>query len=130
MSASPAFASTPRCGVGALATGTTTRTGAGNVVSIFAAGGSGSKIEEITIKSTDDPADSTVIFYIHNGTTYYVWDEWDIGNAAAGSTTVASYRETRTYENLILPSGYTLYAQVTVTPTGGTISVLAFGGDY
>ncbi len=59
-----------------------------------------------------------------------MWDEWDIGNPAAGSATVASYRETRTYENLVLKSGWSLRAVVTAAPTTGKIQVHAFGADF
>lgn len=130
MSASPAFASTPRHGVGTVSTANTARDGSGTIVDIFTAGSGGSKIEEVVIKATADPADSTVVFYIYDGSTYQVWDEWDIGNPAAASTTVASYREARTYENLILESGEILAASITVALTSGTIKVHAFGGDY
>src|SRR5262245_28446997 len=114
MATAPAFAATPRCSSVSVSAANTNRDGTGTIATVFTAGASGSKIEEVVVKADGDPADSTVVFYIHDGTNYHVFDEWDIGNPAAGSTTVASYRESREYKNLILPSGYSLRASITV----------------
>ena len=131
MSGSPAFASTPWHAVGSVSAANTARDGTGTIVDVGStAPAGGRKIEEIVIKSTADPADCTVTIFIYDGATYQIYDEWDIGNPAAGSTTVASYRESRTYENLILVSGEKLAAAVTVAPTSGTIKVHGFGGDF
>jgi hypothetical protein len=137
MANSPAFAATVNNGVAVLGTNGvdgTNRDGSGTTtaapVTMFTAGSSGSKIEEIVVKAEVDPADCTIIFFLHDGSAFHIWDEWDIGNPAAGSTTVASYRESRTYENLVLKTGWTLRAIVTVTPTSGKIQCHAFGGDF
>jgi hypothetical protein len=130
VSAAPAFAATPHNAAASVSTANTNRDGTGTIATIFTAGSSGSKIEEITIKADGDPADSSVVFYLYDGTNYHVVDEWDIGNPAAGSATVASYRETRTYENLIIQSGWSLRASITAALTAGVIQVHAFGGDF
>ncbi len=128
MAAAPAFAATPHNGAVASVVDAT-KAGV-SAASVFVAGASGSKIEEITVKADGDPADCTVCLYLYDGSAYWLWDEWDIGNPAAGSTTVAAYRETRTYENLILKSGWTLRVTHTVATTSGSIFVHAFGGDF
>ncbi len=137
MATQPAFASTPAIGVAVIGTNGvdgTNRNGSGATtaapVTVITAGSSGSKIEEITVKAEVDPADSTVLLFLHDGSAFHLWDEYDIGNPAAGSVTVASYRETRTYENLILESGWSLRAVITAAPTTGLVQVFAFGGDY
>lgn len=130
MATSPLYAATPHNAAGSLTTGNLNRDGTGAIVVIFTAGANGSKINEITVKATAQPADSTVVFYLYDGTTFWVYDEWDIGAPAAGSATVASYRETRTYTNLVLMTTWSLRASVTVTPTSGTIRAHAFGGDF
>lgn len=130
MATTPAFAATVNVGMGSLTTGAGNARDGTQAVTIFTAGASGAKIEEVVIKSDGDAADSTVIFYLHDGSNYFVYDEWDIGNPTPGSTTVASYRESRTYENLLLKNGWTFRAAVTVTPTVGTIKVIASGGDF
>lgn len=130
MASSPSFAATVRHGVGSVSTANTNRDGTGTIVDILTAGASGSKIEEIVVKATGDPADCTLVIYIYDGATYQVYDEWDLNNPAAGSTTVASYREARSYENLMLVTGEKLAASVTVALTSGTLKVHAFGGDF
>jgi hypothetical protein len=130
MASSPAFAATPRNEAASVSTANTNRDGTGTIATVLTAGASGSKIEEIVIKADGDPADCTVVFYLHDGSAYHVFDEWDIGNPAAGSATTASYREARTYENLILKSGWSLRASITAAPTSGVVQVHAFGGDY
>jgi hypothetical protein len=137
MATDPAFASTVNNGVAVLGTNgvdATNRdgTGAGAAapVAVLTAGGSGSKIEEIVVKADKQPADSTILLFLYDGTTHHLWDEWDIGAPAAGSATVNSYRESRSFANLVLKSGWSLRAVVTAAPTSGKIRVHAFGGDY
>lgn len=131
MAATPSFIGAPRIGFGSITTGSSdARSGTGtNYVDVISAGSSGTRILEIVIKADADPADSTVTFLLNNGTTSVIFDEVDIGNPAAGSATGISYRVNVTYANLVLPSGWKLQAAVTVTPTVGTIKVIAFGGD-
>lgn len=130
MAANPAYAATPRCAAASVSTANTNRDGTGTIATIFTAGASGSKIEEIVIKAENDPADSIVILWLHDGSSYHMFDEVDLGNPAAGSTTVVAYRESRLYESLILPSGWSLRASITVALTAGAIKVIAFGGDF
>lgn len=130
MTQNPQFAGSPAIGAASLSTANANRDGTGTIATILTAGASGTKIEEIVLKSDADPADCTVVFYLYDGTTYFVYDEWDIGNPAAGSTTVASFRESRTYPNLVLKSGWSLRASITVAPTAGTVKAFAFGGDF
>lgn len=131
MAASPAFASTPWHAVANVVTANLNRDGTGTIADIgTAVGAGGRKVEEIVVKATGDPADCTVVIYINDGATYQVYDEWDLNNPAAGSATVASYRESRTYENLILINGEKLAASVTVALTSGSLKVHGFGGDF
>lgn len=131
MATAPAFIDAPRIGVGAVDTAQTARAAgtSTNVVDILTAGANGTRILEVVVKADDDPADSCVVLWIHNGSTNYAFDEIDLGNPAAGSATVASYRGTTTYSNLVLPNGYKLQASITATPTGGDVVVFALGGD-
>lgn len=130
MAESPAFASDPNVGLGSLSVANTARDGTGTIVTVFTASNRGAKIEEIVVKATGDVADCTIVFYIFDGTNYFVFDEWDVGDPAAGSATVASFREARVYDNLILDGSHSLRASITVAPTTGTVKVLAFGANY
>jgi hypothetical protein len=133
MATAPAFAATPKAWCGKCTTGQADLTGATttNIVTIATGGASGSKIEEIVVQSDGNPADSIMVFALHDGSTYFPFDMWDIGDPAAGSTTVSAYRTNKTYENLVLPtSSWTLRAWVTVTPTSGSMVVTALGADF
>lgn len=130
MGAIPAFAATVKLGFGTVSTANTARDGTGTIATIFTAGSAGSKIDEVTIAAQADPADSTVTLFIHDGATARYFDEFDLGDPAAGSATVAPYRTTKAYANLCLPSGYSLRAAITVAPTSGLVGVFAHGADF
>lgn len=130
MASTPAFSATPATAAVSISTANTNRDGTGTIGTVLTAGASGTRIEEIVVKADGDPADSTIVFYLYDGSAYHVFDEWDIGNPAAGSTTVASYRETRKYDNLVIKSGWSLRASITVAPTSGAVQVIALAGDF
>ena len=126
----PIFPLAPVIGANSVGTANTNRDGTGTIATILTAGSNGTAIEEIVVKADGNPADSTIVFYLYDGSAYHVYDEWDIGDPAAGSATVASYRESRLTPNLKLPSGWSLRASITVAPTAGLVQVIALGGDY
>lgn len=130
MATTPTFTSTPRHGVASVSTANTNRDGSGTIVDLLTGATSGTKVNEIVVKATGDPADSVVTLFIYDGSTYQLFDEFDIGDPAAASTTVAGYRESRTYSNLILPSStYKIAAAITVALTSGVVKVHVLGGD-
>lgn len=132
MATSPAFVETPRIGVGSLSTGQTARAvgTTSNVVDVITGASGGTRILEVRLKSTAQPADSVVVLWLHDGTNAHPLTEVDLGAPAAGSTTLPSYEYTTTFANLVLPSSsWKLQASITVTPTSGTVEVFALGGD-
>lgn len=132
MATAPAFISTPRISYAALTTGNTSRAATSTYTTIpqvIAAAAAGTRILEIVVKATAQPADSCIVLWTDDGTDSHPFDEIDLGAPAAASNTVVSYRTSLTYQNLILPSGWGLRASVTVTPTSGSIFVYALGGD-
>ena len=130
MAASPAFAATPLIGIANINAANTARDGSGTIPTVVTAGANGALISRVVVKAETDPADCVVILWIHNGSIAYLFDEFDIGDPAAGSTTVVAYRVERAYTDLVLPTGYSLRATITVAPTTGDINVFAFGGDF
>jgi len=116
-----------------LAAGATTdKTGATttNIVDILTGVAAGTEITEIKVQADGDPADCTVLIFLHNGTDYRLYEEFDIGNPAAGSTTVAAYTEVRYYTGLFLPSAsWKIAAAITVVTAAGNVNVWASGGD-
>jgi hypothetical protein len=134
MSTTPGFAATPRGANAYLTSGATTdKTGATttNIVDILTAGASGTKIEQITIQSDGDAADSTILIFLWNGSNYRLWDDIDINNPTASSTTVAGFRFEKRYDSLYLPtSSWKIAAAITVAHTAGGTNVWAHGADF
>jgi hypothetical protein len=131
MSSTPQFTTTPVIGFASITAANTSRDGTGTVVDILTGASTGTKINEIVLKATGDPADSVVTIFIHNGTSYLLFDEIDLGDPAAASPTVTGYRISRTYDNLILPSAsYKLAGAITVALTSGAINAFALGGNF
>ena len=127
MATTPQFASTVRCAQGTLATAETARSGTPtNVVTIFTAGSSGSRIDEVDIVATGTTTAGVVRLWIYNGTTYYLFQEILV-TPITPSTTIAVFSSISTYNNFMLPSGYSLRA--TTNNTEG-FTVTAFGGDF
>lgn len=130
MATNPSFIGTPRIGVGSVSTANTNRDGTGTIADVITGAATGTRILEVVVKSDGDPADCTVTLYLNDGVTSHIFDELDLGNPAAGSATVASYRGTLTYANLVLPSAsWKLQAAITAAPTAGAVKVIALGGD-
>src|SRR5262245_48883865 len=99
MSSSPAFGVTLRQGRAVITTSATTtdKTGATttNIVDILTGAANGTQIYEIRMVADGDPADGVLLIFLHNGTDYRLFEEFDYGNPAASSTTVAGYSESR-----------------------------------
>ncbi len=126
MAAAPAFAATPRCSVGVLGTANTGRDGSGTVATVFTAGASGSKVEEVRITPVGTTTAGMVRLFLHTGSTYYLLAELAIA-AKTPSATVACTVTTLTYDNLLLPTGWSLRA---TTEKAEAFNVAAFGGDF
>jgi hypothetical protein len=130
MASTPKFASAARIGVANVSTANTNRDGTGTIVDILTGVAAGTRINRVVVQATADPADSVVTLFIHNGTSYFLWDEIDLNNPAAASTTVPAFRTPRVYTDLVLPSAsFKLAAAVTVALTAGVLTVWALGED-
>lgn len=130
MAANPSFASTPRIGVGAVSTANTNRDGTGTIVDVITGAAAGTKVFEVVTQATNDPADCTIMLFLNDGTTNWLFDEIDIGNPTAASATQIGDRQSRSYANLVLPSNtWKLRAAITAAPTAGVVNVFAFAGD-
>jgi hypothetical protein len=130
MASAPAFAATPRIGFGSVSTANTNRDGTGTIVDIITGASTGTKILEVVVQATGDPADSIVTLFLYDGSAYRLFAEVDIDNPAAASATVSGYRSSVRFDNLILPSAsWKLGAAITASLTSGAINVFALGGD-
>ena len=127
MASTPQFAATVRCGIGTLSTADTARTGVPtNPVTIFTAGSSGSRIDQIDVTANGTTTLGVVRLWIYNGTSYYLYQEVLV-DAFTPSTTISVYSSTLTFNNFMLPSGHSLRA---TTHNSELFTVAAFGGDF
>lgn len=130
MAAGPAFASVPRIGFASVSTANTNRDGTGTIVDALTGVAAGTRIERIVLITTGNPADSIVKVYLFDGTTYRLYDEFDLGDPAAASTVLPGYRTERSYPDLILPSAsWKVAFDITVALTAGVIDAFVLGSD-
>lgn len=131
MASAPAFTATPRLAVVSVSTANTARDGTGTIPTVITGVTAGTRIERIRVVATNDPADSIVNIFLHDGTTAWFFDSFDINNASAASAVVDTIIVEKAYQNLILPSSsWSVRASITATLTAGVINVYAFGGDF
>ena len=127
MASSPGFAATPRCAIAQISTANTLRDGTGTIGTVFTAGASGSRIENVTIAATGTTTAGMVRLFVHNGTTAYLLQEIPV-YAITPSSTVSSFYAYVQFENgLIIPTSYSLRAS---TNNAETFNVIAQGGDF
>ena len=126
MAATPQFASIVEVSAVSIATADTSRTSPTNVGTVFTAGASGSRIDEVNIIATGTTTSGVVRLWIHTGSAYYLLQEVLVP-AITPSVTTASFSAVFTYNNLMLPSGYSLRA---TTNNSEPFNVIAFGGDF
>ena len=128
---SPVFPLTPIVGIGSLqsATAITARTpitGTTGLVQLTATSTNGTRIDQITVKASATSVANNVFIWVYNGTTSYLFDEFDITAITAANTTDSAVL-TKTYTFLTLPPTYQLYISQTVQ---SNLVVFAFGGQY
>lgn len=126
MASAPQFASTAKAAGVSISTADTSRTAPTNVGTLWTAGASGSRIDEVDITAAGTSTSNVVRLFIYTGTTYFLLQEVLI-TAITPSATIPAFSTTLTFNNLVLQSGYSL--RVT-TNNAETYHVTAFGGDF
>jgi len=126
MASNPVFAVTPRIGNVSVATADSSYTAPTNVGTLIAGASTGTRIAEIVVKCAATSAAAVVRIFLHDGTSYWLFDEVTVA-AATGSSTVQQTRVSTSYNNLILPSA-SWSVRVTTSVAQAT-HVTAFGAD-
>jgi hypothetical protein len=126
MAANPVFAVTPRIGAVSIATADASYTAPTNVGTLITGASTGTRIAEIVVKMAATSAAAIVRVFLHDGSSYWHFDEITIA-AATGSSTVQQTRVSTTYNNLILPSAS--WSVRVTTSVAQTTHVTAFGAD-
>lgn len=131
MATDPQFTATPKLGYASVSTANANRDGTGTIVDAHTVGSNGGRMEKVVIKADGNPADSIVTMFVDRTGSggYKIYDEFDLGDPAAGSTTVESYRTSRVYGD-VLPAGAKIGFAITVAPTAGAVGCFVHAGDF
>lgn len=130
MADKPAFAATPNNGSGLVpATLDTSLTAPTNVTTIWTAGSSGGKVNEIVCQGVATTVAGVVNIFRHDGSTYHLVDQFLVP-VVTSSTTALAYRANRTYDNWSWVASETLRVTVTVAGLQSGIKVTVFGGNF
>lgn len=133
MATSAQYAATPKIGSANLTTADTSLTAPTTVGTVLTAGASGTRIDYIDIQGVATTTACLVNLFIYDGTNYILWTQVPV-IAVTSSTTAPAFAATLSSNvnanlmPLILPTGYSLRAAVSVTQTG--VRVTAQGGDF
>lgn len=127
MAANPAFAVTPRVGMVQLSVANTNRDGStGTYGTVITAGNSGTRISEIVVQATGTTTAGMIRVFTNDGTNKRMFDEISVAAVASPGASTKATRSSTTYNNLVMPSGWSLIAS---THNGEVINVCALGAD-
>lgn len=127
MATTAQYAATARTATISVSTANTNRNGTGTIATVFTAGSSGSRIDDIFIVATGTTTAGVVRLFINDGTTSWLWQEILVP-AITPSTTVQVFSATLLNQALILASTYSLRAS---TNNAETFNILVTrAGDF
>ena len=135
MATGPAYAATVNNGSQLLVTAETDLQAPAQTQTIITAGASGTKIEEIVVEASKSGSliattvAGLVYLFLYDGSTYHLFDTVAV-TAITASTTVAPFRLSKVYNNLVLKSGWSLRASQSIAGNASILKVQAFGADY
>ena len=101
---------------------------------VLTAGANGTKVEEIVVQASKTTLISTTVaglvyIFLYAGSTYYNFYNFTV-TAITGSPTVSGYRSSAVFNNLFLPSGWSIYASQSEASNAGVLEVFCLGGSY
>lgn len=127
MAITPQFVATVRQEVEVISVGNVNRDGGGTIVSVFAAGSNGSRVDNVRIVASAANLADVVRLFINDGSDNRLLHE-ELMTATTPSTSVAVAKATINFpDGLLLPSGWSLGAS---TDQGETYNVFVEGGDF
>lgn len=134
MATAPAFASTPRAASALLGAVETDLQAPAQSSTVFTAGASGSKVEEIVVQASKSGSliattvAGLVYIFLHDGSTYHAFDTITV-TAVTASATVPGFRASNRYANLFLPTGWSIRMSQTHTTNASILKATVLGAD-
>lgn len=126
MAAAPTFAVTPRIASVNIASANANRDGTGSITTLITGASTGTQIREIAVQARVTTTAGMVRVFLHDGSTFYLFDEISIA-AATVSASVKATRVSTTYANLVLPSAS--WSIRVSTHNAESFDVTAMGAD-
>ena len=129
MAAAPAYAATPVAWCGLVpASADTSLTAPTNVTTLGSAGASGTKVVQVDVIPTATVVAGLVNVFANDGTAYHLIESVTIASGTVNTTT-APVKQSFTYDNLVLPSGWSLRVTNTVAGNVSLVEVNAYGAS-
>lgn len=130
MATAPSFAATPHLMFGLVPGSADTSYTAPTVVTILgSAATTGTKISEIDVIPVGTTVAGVVNIFAYDGSAYHLVTPVTIG-AGSVNTTNPPLPQVFVYDNLLLPSGWSLRCTTTVAGNGSLVTVNAAGADF
>ena len=127
MATTAQYAATARTAIAQVSTANTNRNGTGTIATVFTAGSSGSRIDDIFIVATGTTTAGVVRLFVNDGTTSWLWQEILVP-AITPSTTVQVFSASLLNQALILATSFSLRAS---TNNAETFNILVTrAGDF
>lgn len=121
------YASTPRAALAQVSTANANRDGTGTIATVFTAGASGSRVEDIWLVATGTTTAGMIRLFLHDGTNARLWQEVSV-SPVTPSATVSVWSSSLVNQALILPNGWSLRAS---THNAETFNVIVDrAGDF
>lgn len=131
MASAPAFAATVNNGAALLGAAETSLTAPTTTSTVFTAGASGSKIEEIDIEAIGTTVAGLVYVFLHDGTNYRLFDTFAIGsNTWTLGGSAAPYRISKTYDNLMMKTGWSVRISQNIAGNASLLIAHVVGADF
>jgi hypothetical protein len=129
MAAAPSYASTPIAWTGLVpSTFDTSFTAPSHVTTLGSAGSSGTKVTQVDVIPVATVVTGLVNLFAYDGTAYHLIESLMIA-AATVSTTAPPVKTSLYYDNLVLPTGWSLVVSSTVAGNQSLLEVNAFGAS-
>lgn len=129
MATAPQYAATPVAWCGLVpASADTSLTAPTNVTILGSAGANGTSVTQVDIVPTATVVAGLVNVFAYDGTAYHLVSSVTIASATVNTTT-APVLQTLTFDNLVLPTGWSLRVTNTVAGNVSLVEVNAFGAS-
>lgn len=109
MATAAQYAATPRTTITVLGAANANRDGTGVINTVFTAGSSGSRIDDIYVTATGTTTAGQIRLYISDGTNANLWQEVLV-SAVTPNATIQPWSYSWLNQSLVLANGYSLRA--------------------